>query len=232
MQGLKRIYHAGALLPEISITDDWHHYLKNVLRLSEGTAIVLQSDTEIGEYRILDIGKKSIQTECVSKRPLSKPAYSFTVYQCLVKREYMETVVEKYAELGVTRIVPVLAGRSQGGLQDKQRERLSSIATMAALQSENEHITEVAAPVKIDAVTACEGDNFLFYERGETGQLPLCRAASVSMIIGPEGGFTPEEVEMLTAKGFASYTPLSAILKAETAGILFAGYIRMMLERI
>ena len=60
--------------------------------------------------------------------------------------------------------------------------------------------------------------------------MPSISSSDVSLIIGPEGGFEAEEAEMLVSKGFTPCTPLSAVLKAETASVLFTGMIRSIMD--
>ena len=73
--------------------------------------------------------------------------------------------------------------------------------------------------------------NVVFYERHEGAGI-IKPAKSMSIIIGPEGGFTDEEFQTLVSKGFAASKPVSQILKAETAAVVFAGYVRILQETL
>jgi 16S rRNA (uracil1498-N3)-methyltransferase len=164
----------------------------------------------------------------VSRRPLIAPNYSLTAFNCILKRDFMDMVIEKYCELGVTEIVPVISNRSIGVVNDSTLERYRNISVAAVLQSEQEFVPSVTKPVKLEAITESDGDSLLFYERGD-GKFPKIVHRKVRFIIGPEGGFAAGEVEYLESIGFQSVTPISSVLKAETAAIVFAGLIRVML---
>jgi 16S rRNA (uracil1498-N3)-methyltransferase len=227
MSGLKRIYShkpekfgGNILLP----ADDLH-YLTNVLRLEENGRFELMTSETIYSCKLVMVGRKKWAAEIESKRSATPPAYSLIACQCVLKREYMDSVIETYAELGVTKIIPVISERSLRTLPEKTLIRHRHIAVKAALISENEFIAEISEPKHIQDLEATAGDNILFYERGGKSALEI-NGGSVQFIIGPEGGFTDKEVSLLTGKGFSAVTPFSPILKAETAAVVFCGMIR------
>ncbi len=225
---MKRIYleHTGE---EFTAVDNDHHYLKNVLRMQEGDEVDVMSADSLTRAHIIAVTKRETIFSAIASRPLITPDYSLTVYQCLLKREYMDTVVEKFAELGATRIVPVISRRSLPSLKESALSRFIEIAKYAALQSEQEFIPGITDAVKINDIrAAADADNILFYERGVV-QSPVLTSRAVQIVIGPEGGFEADEVELLHNKGFLSYTPLKSILKAATAAVVFCGLVRTQL---
>lgn len=228
---MKRIFYTGRLSDPFTVDGDYLHYLKNVIRAREGERIGVLTDSEYAECSIAEIGKKGAVLNIDSRREAKRHGYRLKVYQCLLKREYMDFAVEKYAELGATEIVPVISGRSLNELKEKTMQRFTDIAVKAVLQSENEQIPSISDAVDIADVKADMDSNIIFYERYEGGGA-VTPSKSMSIIIGPEGGFTDEEVSMLTSKGFAPSKPLSQILKAETASVVFAGYVRILQESL
>lgn len=228
---MKRIFYDGSLTGQFSLEGDYFHYLKNVVRAKEGEKLGVLTAEKYAECTIAEIGKRSALISADNVRDIVKHDYSLTVYQCLLKREYMDFAVEKYAELGATAIIPVISHRSLNELKDKTKERFTDIALKAVLQSENEQIPVISDSIKIEKVTADSEINIMFYERCGTKQMPEV-SKNMSIIIGPEGGFTDEEYEMLTVKGFQAVRPIEQILKAETASVVFTGYIRMMQDNI
>ena len=225
---MKRIY-----LPELTVTlaDNEHHYIKNVLRLGAGGRLEVLTPTELVLAEISAVDKRSTTLDIISSRPVNKPDYSFTAYQCILKREYMDNVVEKFTELGVTKIVPVISARSISEVKESAARRYNEIAKSAVLQSEREHLPEITAPVKISDIETHEGGNIIFYERGEPN-VSTVKSKNMQIVIGPEGGFAEDEAEMLISKGFTPATPLPQILKAETAATVFAGWVMMGIQNV
>ncbi len=230
MHGLKRIFYSGALSGVIELPEDEARRLKTVLRAQSGDRVELLSETSLAEGVIASVGKKNVLVRVDSVRAAVRPEYDFTVYQCLTKREYMDRMVEKYAELGVTRIVPVISARSLNSLKDNAFVRFGAIVRDAALQSENEFLPEITEAKNISEIKAEHESCLLFHERAGEKSFPDRIARNVGIIIGPEGGFTEKETVMLTEKGFRAYTPLNCVLKAETAAVLFAGMVRIGLS--
>lgn len=228
---MKRIFFDGELDDFFQLEGDYFHYLKNVVRARAGEVLGVMTNKYLAECEITELGKRSCEMKVISKRELIEPDYELKVYQCLLKREYMDFAVEKYAELGATEIVPVISDRSLNELKDKTKSRFKDIVLKAVLQSENEKIPLVHDAIKISEVQPDKDENIMFYERCEKSSTPKA-AKSMSIIIGPEGGFNDEEYEMLSSKGFQVVSPISQILKAETASAVFTGYIRILQESL
>ena len=228
---MKRIFYEGKLSNIIEIEGDYFHYLKNVIRAKAGDRLGILTEEEFAECSITEMGKRNGLITVDEKRPVKKHSHKLKVYQCLLKREYMDFAVEKYTELGATEIVPVISDRSLNDLKDKTMQRFRDISIKAALQSENEQLPVISEAMDIKDVTADGDSNVLFYERCQD-KGGITPAKDMSIIIGPEGGFTDEEYAMLVSKGFQPVRPIEQILKAETASVVFTGYIRILQESI
>lgn len=228
---MKRIFYEGFINGTFTLEGDVFHYLKNVVRAKEGDALGVLTPSQYAECTITEIGKRSASVRADIVRDAERHGYKLKVCQCLLKREYMDFAVEKYSELGATEIVPVVSSRSLNELKDKTRDRFTDIAVKAVLQSENEQLPLIADSMEIADITPDGTENVVFYERAETvGMPPVTK--DMCIVIGPEGGFTDEEVAMLATKGFKVVKPIEQILKAETASVVFTGYIRMMQDNI
>lgn len=226
---MKRLYLDHCPGDEFTLDGPAQHYLKNVLRMAAGERIGILTPAELLEAEVLSMGKRSATLTVRNRTAAKKTDYSLRVYQCLLKREYMDTVVEKLTELGVTEIVPVLSAHSLPILKDTALARFREIAKVATLQSEHSFLPHFTDAVKINSITASNNaDNFLFYERGEISS-PVLTGRDINLVIGPEGGFTEDEVSLLRGRGFIVCTPLSSILKAETAAVVFTGWVRIRL---
>jgi len=143
------------------------------------------------------------------------------------KFDHMEWGIEKATELGVARITPVLARRTEKHLSQaaaKRAERWRRIVREASQQSRRSDVPTVDDPVMLKAaIESVDADMKLLL--AETEQENSLRAAltsetpSIALAIGPEGGWTPEEMGLFAAAGWKSVTLGPRILRAETAAI-------------
>jgi 16S rRNA (uracil1498-N3)-methyltransferase len=229
MSGLKRVYSEKTQNDDvIRLSEENRHYLHNVLRMKGGECFELLTPQSLYICKLIKADRKEGIAQVESERLINPPSYSLTACQCVLKREYMDSVIERYAELGATKIIPVISEYSIKVVPEKTKLRYRQIAISAALVGESEFVAEIAEARHIDELKADSGDNILFYGRGERCP-PKVTASAVQFIIGAEGGFTPAEVQSLKERGFIAATPFPQILKAETAGAVFCGMLRALL---
>ena len=227
MRRLRRVYFDGEISPVIELDENQSRKLTTVLRAEQGDIVEVLTNEYLAEGEIYIAGKRGVQVRILKSRPVIKPDYKFTVYQCVAKREYMDFIIEKYSELGVTDIIPVISNRSLDSLKSSAYERYVQIAKEAAMQCEREVVAEIHPAQKLERIEPSADENILFHERQGEKYMPEITSKNISMIIGPEGGFTDKEYNYLINAGFKAYTPIDTILKAETAAVLFAGMIRL-----
>jgi 16S rRNA (uracil1498-N3)-methyltransferase len=229
MLGLKRFYYSGSFEKQLKLTDDVFKHLK-VMRFSKKDLVVLQNEHYIGKYEILQIDRHFSLLNLLEIKNTKLPNYKLKGYISLLKREYMDSVVEKVSEIGVTDIFLIKTTRSIRKMNIETIDRFKKLAAKGALQSEQDFIPKIYEPQElIDITEDCE-DKILFWERGLNKNLALT-STNVAFFVGPEGGLTDEEVDILIDKGFKSYTPFNNVLKAETAAVVFAGMLRGEIER-
>lgn len=207
------------------------HYLTHVLRLQEGAWLAL-FHPQSGEFgaRILTSGKRGtvIRLEAC-RRPPQPPCLreqeGLWLLPALIKRPRLELVVEKAVELGVDRILPVITRYT-----DQPRlnpERLQTLAIAAAEQCERLTVPPVEASRSLSAVLGDWPDGRALVACVEGGAAaPLAAVAQCSppgpagLLIGPEGGFAPEERALLAARPNVWLAGLGPrILRAETAAL-------------
>lgn len=154
----------------------------------------------------------------------SEPTLRVTLYPGMPKSDKLDLVVQKATELGAAMITPVLTdrcvSRPDGKSAAKKQERLQRIALEAAKQSGRGIVPAVGAMVSFqEAVQNAKGTKILFYEGGGA-PLSACLPrgeTEVSVFIGPEGGFAPEEVEFAKENSVITATLGPRILRTETA---------------
>jgi len=220
------------------------HYLARVLRLKEGDEF--QGADGAGERwlcRVVRLGRDRLEAE-LERQPEGtvRRGPPVTLMQVLPKGRKMDTIVRQATEAGVTRVVPLLGRNSlyrfdgEEDLQSKLR-RWRRIAREALQQSGAGGVPEIQAPRPLPEAVGRAGPGevrLVFHqERRGTRSLHECLAASVQsvcVLIGPEGGLAPEEVELLIAGGFVPITLGTTILRTETAAVFALAAIQTILE--
>lgn len=203
----------------VLLQDKPAHYLANVLRLAEGAAVLL-FDGSSGEWHaIIEAAHKKklvLRVGARTRPPETLPP--LTLAFALVKRAPLEWLVEKATELGVARLQPIITRRTV--VERLNPERLAAIAIEAAEQCGRTRLPDLLPVAKLDALLASPPGAILFAD--ETGGRPLAEAAApgpATILIGPEGGFTPEERESILAAGATGIGLGPRILRAETAAL-------------
>jgi 16S rRNA (uracil1498-N3)-methyltransferase len=157
---------------------------------------------------------------------LSEALPEIEIYLSIFKFDHMEWAMEKLTELGVTRIVPMVAARTSHHLikaAETRVERWRKIAKEASQQARRVSPPEIAEAVKLEkAMAGAIGARIVLSEVEESVSLKAALAGirpPLAMAFGPEGGWTEEEVQLFKDQGWLSATLGHTILRAETAAI-------------
>ena len=215
---------------------DYNH-ICNVLRMQSGDTFLVSCDGASClcsfEYAEDDAVVARILEEDYQNTELS---VNFYLFQGLPKGDKIELIIQKTVELGVSGIIPVEMSRCVMKLDEKKKksrqERWQSIAESAAKQSKRNIIPEVADVMtyKQAMAKAAEMDLFLVPYENERGMAATRDALtkikpgmSVGILVGPEGGFDPREIEQARAIGADIISLGKRILRAETAAVTAVG---------
>lgn len=221
---------------ELRLSDEDLRHAR-VLRLSPGEHIaVVDASGDYFECKVERMGD-SLVASVASRLGCPEPSFRITLYQALAKGDKMEAVVRHATEVGACAFVPFASSRSVVRLDAskaaRKRDRWSSIARSAAMQSGRGLVPEVS-----DVNTfrqACEGlgryDAVVVFWEEASCEDTIARAlervkdtpdADVAVVVGPEGGLSESEVEaVLASNKAASVASLGpSILRTETAGIV------------
>ena len=221
----------------ISITDEKAHYLASVLRCGKGDCLII-FDGKGNCFRttIITADKREVVAEVAEKIPCNLESdLNITLVQGLLKGEKMDMVVQKTTELGVKEILPVITGRSQ--LRDtKKIARWRKIAEEASRQSGRSMVPVVHETVEFDNFLSAHDSihGLVFYEEGGVGLTEavsslIPRHSPFFVLIGPEGGFTKEEITLAKEKGLIVTSLGKRILRAETAAISAVTLVQFLL---
>ena len=169
----------------------------------------------------------SINSSCQSH---TEPRHTVTLYMAYPKGDKLETIIQKAVELGACEIVPFesrfCVKKPKEDKQEKQSARLNRIAVEAAKQCGRGRLPTVNLPLSFDGMLDCidKHDRVLFCYEGTDGSdslkgvlKNLGEFTSLGIIVGSEGGFSPDEAEKITKKGAIPVNLGSRILRCETA---------------
>ena len=212
-----------------------------VLRLSAGDTLTLFNGLG-GEYqaRITRIDRQRVTTEIVShsSREAELP-YRITLAQGIPEATKMDWIIEKSVELGVSDIIPLAAQRSVVRLNnDRAEKRLSrwqAIAISAAQQCGRNRLPHIATPVGTGEYLrqTTPSPRILFSPRATETLSEWARhqkPQNITLLIGPEGGFSPEEENMAEQQGVTFLSMGPRILRTETAGLAAVAAINALWE--
>ncbi|MEZ5399302.1 MAG: RsmE family RNA methyltransferase [Bryobacteraceae bacterium] len=226
----RRFFVPPLRLGETELTGDDAHHLTRVLRVEAGQRyeIVAGGAPYLGE--VVEARKNRVVFRAVEPLPLHPLPVAITLYFALIKFDRLEDILEKSTETGVSALVPVIAARSEKGLDRaaaKRRPRWERILLESAQQSRRDAVPTLEDPIPFPAaVGAATGVRFLLDESPAAAPLLTVFPAAnpvpgnhpaVSLLTGPEGGWTDQERSLAVASGWTPVSLGPQILRSETA---------------
>ena len=202
------------------------HHLGHVLRAQQGQLYELSDGKQVWLGRIEGVSRDRVEFALIEKLPAYTPTVSITLLLSLVKFDAFEWAIEKATELGVSGIVPLAAARSDKALlaaAGKRAARWRKILKEASEQSRRVSLPDLQELVRPEQAfrEATVGVKILLSERAEAPPLRDILQKKVeprlALAIGPEGGWTDEELLGARASGFNQASLGKLILRAETA---------------
>ena len=234
---MHRFYLAPDLVSEVEIMLDQResHHAVNVLRVRDGERVVVMDGvgTEI-MCEVASVEKKAVRLNVLQHNRIKPLPYRITLLQAMTKGKSMDFIIQKATELCVHRIVPLAADRSVVQLEDvdSKLEKWNSIAIDSIKQCGSPWLPTIDKPIThkeflarnesfdLPMVASLQSHTrhpreYLDDYRSEQGLLPK----SLAVWVGPEGDFTPAEVNDLLTAGVHPITLGQVILRSETAAL-------------
>jgi 16S rRNA (uracil1498-N3)-methyltransferase len=204
------------------------HHLTRVLRVEPGQQFEISDNQSVYLAEVESARKDLVSFAVREKMAAAEPVVCTTILAALIRFERFEWMLEKATELGVARVVPVEAERSERGLEraaGKRLPRWNRIVREASEQSRRARLPEIGAPVGLAGALKFESPYRYVLE--EAGAPPLLaalpavreRGQDVTLLVGPEGGWTDREREQMAGAGWCAVSLGPQILRAETAAI-------------
>ncbi|MBN2284761.1 MAG: 16S rRNA (uracil(1498)-N(3))-methyltransferase [Deltaproteobacteria bacterium] len=240
---IPRIYHPFPPDKDTTVTlggADFR-YIRQVLRLRPGATVIL-FDGRGREFtaRIEAVSAGTATLLITGEERTPPPACSITLAQSLPKGAKMDLIVQKTTELGVNRIIPFISSRSVPRLTEEKKharaDRWRKIAREAARQCGRATVPEVTEVVSFDELLEAPGEDTLrliFWEherrqsiRGILTDERYRHRSRLDLIVGPEGGFSENEVETARQGGCIPVTLGDAILRTETSPLTIISIVQ------
>jgi 16S rRNA (uracil1498-N3)-methyltransferase len=221
---------AGWSSARVALDEAEGRHAAEVLRLRTGdAAVVFDGRGRVGGIRFLTVGRRLVEGEVVWERHVPRPAFELSLVQAVPKGKLFEWILEKAAELGVARIVPLLSERTvvqlEGAERLRKREKWERVVAEACKQCGQNWLPRVDAPVTVGQFLGGNAPCRAFVGSLQPGAVPFNEALreplprAVSMLVGPEGDFTREEVERICEWGAQPVGFGEIVLRVETAAM-------------
>lgn len=225
---------------EVCLTGPEARHLSRVLRVSPGDEI-LCSDAKGREARakILRVSAREILLSVGPARFVPEPSFRITLAVGIPGQGKLDEIISQATQLGVRRILPLITERTivpkAAAVSDRKQDRLRRIAVEAVKQSGAGWVPEIQPACSYDAVLP----QFSLYDRvllasvqGPWEPLPLIlqpACADPLILVGPEGDFSPREIEQAVQKGARRFSLGSGVLRCETACVAAISLVSYLL---
>ena len=199
------------------------HYVANVMRMKRGSNINFFNKEGEWLSEIIFLDRDRVEVKFLNKIKKSSKISNIELAICLVKKNPMETILQKATELGVSRITPIISDRTE--VKELNYERAKKIVIEATEQSNQLNPPEVSKVIKLkDFLEKLDsGAKFLFADVNSQNNLQKKDVEGDTLktiLIGPEGDFSPSERESILAQAnTTSFTISSNVLRSDTAVI-------------
>ncbi len=213
-------------------------HISRVLRHRPGDLIHV-TDGQGSEYEVvLDSVTRERVSGTVKKtrvRP-REPRQRIGLAQAVLKGDKLARVCEGATELGITQFIPAVTARTVGRLGEARRARLRQVALAALKSSTGTMLPDITPVTDLEGLVGLAeqyDQTVVGYEEERCARLSSVLrpdAGSVLVVIGPEGGFEPQEISFLSRAGAGVFTLGPRRLRAETAGVVAVGAVMQLLD--
>ena len=220
-----RLFHPENIIENTTglLSKEHTHYVANVMRMKRGSNInFFNKDGEwLSEIVFLD--KDRVEVKFLNKLKESTKNSNIELGICLVKKSPMDTILQKATELGVTKIIPIVSERTE--VKELNFQRAKKIVIEATEQSNQLNPPEISEVIKLkDYLKKLDSSTKLLFADVNSQNIlkndNIKKGEALSVLIGPEGDFSPAEREsILKVPNVKSFTVSKNILRSDTAVI-------------
>lgn len=215
---------------EIELPENAANHLTRVLRLQVGDACVLfNGDGHDYAAQLIEVGKRVLRVGVGQGIAIhNESPLRLSLLQGVARGEKMDLILQKATELGVAALQPLYSQRSEVRLEGTRAEKRLAhwrgVVVAACEQSGRARVPEVAAPQPLAQALAALADGSLRLildpvADASLSRLPVDPSQPICLAVGPEGGWSPQDLDQLQAAGFSGVRLGSRVLRTETAGL-------------
>lgn len=222
-----RFYCSDLLGSQAVLHDAEAHHAAHVMRVEAGQHVELFDGRGTSASAVVTkVGRREVTLEIVDRIEHTRPpAGRLTVAACPPKGDRLKWMIEKLTEVGVDCYVPLISERTVVNPGRSKVEKLGTTVVAAAKQSGRAWLMEIAPLTAFhDLLDNCatNGARLLMAHPDEKAGPPIAGAGDTTLLIGPEGGFSEDEVDVAVARGAELVSRPGPILRTETAAVAFA----------
>ena len=226
---------------EFILSEQDNFHIEKVMRMRSGDNVIVTYNQK--KYKSIISFKNGLKVEAIELLDTNNELpVDVTLIYGIPKKDKFELVIQKSCELGVKTIVPFMAKRSISILDeknsDKKIERWNLIAKEACEQSKRNHLVQIQKPIGLKSILEYKSElNLVAYEdlscQDNTHLFSLLSSKykSITIVVGPEGGFDKSEIAFLNQNDFVSVSLGKRILRSETAPLYLLSVIGFINER-
>ena len=200
-----RLYYPENIIENSTslLSKEHTHYIVNVMRLKRGSKINFFNKEGEWLSEIVFLDRDRVEIKFLNKIKESFPASNIELAICLVKKNPMEIILQKATELGVSRIIPIISERTE--VKDLNLERANKITIEATEQSNQLNPPKISQMIDLkDFINSISKETKLFFADINSKHTPSLKdiegIKNISILIGPEGDFSPSERELILKK--------------------------------
>jgi len=226
MRPIRRFYSKQQLAEgKVSITGEEARHI-HVFRLKQGDQVELFDEQgKEGLGTIENIGKDTILVDIQKIQKVRKTSINTTLATSIPKGKRFDLLIQKATELGADKIIPLITKRTIVKPRETKIERLKKVAIEAAKQSKRNISPEITEPITVDKLIEITSDYELKLIASPNADktikevLQSVKPQRIICMIGPEGGFTNEEIALAETNNFIPVSLGEEVLRTETAGM-------------
>ena len=231
-----RLYYPNSISKNTTslLSKEHTHYVANVMRLKRGSNINFFNQEGEWASEIVFLEKDRVEVKFLNKikEPLKSSSIELAI--CLIKKNPMDIILQKATELGVSKITPIISERTE--IKELNHDRAKKIVIEATEQSNQFIPPEISKTIKLkDFLNQIDGSNKLFFadinNKDRLKKEDIKDDNLKTLLVGPEGDFTPDERKMiLQNKNTISFSLSNNILRTETATISALSLINYLFD--
>ncbi|RME69447.1 MAG: 16S rRNA (uracil(1498)-N(3))-methyltransferase [Nitrospirae bacterium] len=227
------VYPIGPAETSVEIKGETFHYIRHVLRLKQGERIILLDGRGgIYEAELVRITARSALLKILGpcQEPQRESPLKIVLVQSILKSQKMDLVLQKCTELGVNEFWPVVTERSEVRWTRKL-PHWRAVVREATRQCRRAVVPEVREPMPLEEALRNVSQNALkliFSEDASSEEWPKEKVSEAYILVGPEGGFSPDEQTLAKEYGFVTIRIGPRVLRAETASVVGSALVQFL----